>query len=170
MVRFTSPLDNVKIAAPCSADWDLMIGTDRMRFCQQCQLNVYNLSGMSRKEAEDLIAKSQGRVCVRFYRRADGTILTQNCPVGLRALKRRVSRAASAIFSAALSFLAGFGIYTATREKKQTPQGPLTGMVAVPQTTPMPRREEALRGPVMGEFVIERPARDQTILAPQSRR
>ena len=51
------PLDRVKIAAPCSAEWDQMFSFqgERFRFCSQCNLNVYNLSGMTRREAESLI-------------------------------------------------------------------------------------------------------------------
>src|SRR5215210_7696942 len=113
MAKYTSPLDQVTVAAPCSANWDEMIGDERARFCGQCQLNVYNLSGMTRREAEALIAGAEGRLCIRFYRRADGTILTNNCPVGLRALKRRLSRLATATLAALLSFLAGLGLYTA---------------------------------------------------------
>ena len=113
MAKYTSPLDYVRVAAPCSADWDAMIGDERARFCGQCRLNVYNLSGMTKREAEALIAGAEGRLCVRFYRRADGTVLTENCPVGLRALKRRLSRVASAVFSTVLGFLSGLGLYTA---------------------------------------------------------
>lgn len=111
MVRFNNPLDDVKVAAPCPANWDEMIGCEQVRFCSQCSLNVYNLSGMSKKEAESIIARTEGRLCVRFYRRADGTILTNNCPVGLRAIRRRLSRITTAIISAVLSFFAGLGIY-----------------------------------------------------------
>ena len=107
MRRFRSPLTNVSVAAPCPADWDSMIGGDRVRFCSQCQLNVYNLSAMSKFEAESLIARTEGRLCVRFYRRRDGSILTNNCPVGLRALKRRASRIKRAVASSVLGFLAG---------------------------------------------------------------
>jgi hypothetical protein len=109
MRRFSSPLANVSVAAPCPADWDSMIGGDRVRFCSQCQLNVYNLSTMSKFEAEFLIARTAGRLCVRFYRRKDGSILTDNCPVGLRALKRRVLRIKTAVAASVLGFLAGIG-------------------------------------------------------------
>src|SRR5882672_7171320 len=111
MTRFSSPLDNVHVAAACSADWDQMIGNDRSRFCGQCNLNVYNLSSMSRAEAESLIAGCEGRLCVRFYRRKDGSILTDNCPVGLRAIRRKVSAITRAITSVVLSFFAGLGVY-----------------------------------------------------------
>ena len=109
MRRFSSPLANVSVAAACPADWDNMIGGDRVRFCSQCQLNVYNLSAMSRFEAESLIVRTEGRLCVRFYRRRDGSILTDNCPVGLRALRRRALRIKWAVASSVLGFLAGVG-------------------------------------------------------------
>jgi hypothetical protein len=84
---------------------------DRVRFCSQCNLNVYNLSGMRREEAEALVAKTEGRLCVRFYRKADGSILTQNCPVGLKAIKRRVAWVAQVALGMALSFVSGLGLY-----------------------------------------------------------
>ncbi len=113
MQKLTSPLDHLRIAAPCSADWDQMFSFQdkRVRFCSQCNLNVYNLSGMSRREAESLITKTEDRLCVRFYRRADGSVLTQNCPVGLKAIKRRVSWVAQAVLGMVLSFVTGLGLY-----------------------------------------------------------
>ena len=111
MARFTTRLDNVRVAAPCSADWDSMFGNERVRLCEQCHLNVYNLSEMSRVEAERLIDQAEGRLCVRFYQRRDGSIITQNCPVGLRAIKRRLSRVATAVASFVLSLMAGVGLY-----------------------------------------------------------
>lgn len=110
MPKFSSPLDQVRVAAPCPADWGAMAGDERVRFCDRCSLNVYNLSGMSRREAEALVAGAEGRLCVRFYRRADGTVLTRNCPVGLRALRRRAARVAGSALSAALGFFAGVGL------------------------------------------------------------
>src|SRR4030095_1550937 len=91
-------LDRLYVATPCSADWDSMQGNDKVRFCQHCNANVYNISMMTKAQAERLIASSEGRLCTKFYRRIDGTILTKDCPVGLRALRRRVSRVASAAF------------------------------------------------------------------------
>ena len=113
MARFRNPLANVRVAAPCPADWNQMMGDDRKRFCGACNLNVYNLSGMKRFDAESLIARTEGRLCVRFYRRRDGSIITKDCPVGLRAISRRVSFLTKAIASAVLSFMAGAGIHNA---------------------------------------------------------
>ena len=111
MARFTTRLDDVRVAAPCKADWDQMIGDERVRFCGQCSLNVYNLSSMSRSDAESLIARNEGRLCVRFYRRYDGSIITKDCPLGLRAIRRRFSYVANAMSSSVLGLLAGLGVY-----------------------------------------------------------
>jgi hypothetical protein len=97
-------LTNIRIASPCPADWNKMVGDERVRHCAECNLNVYNLSAMTERQIQELIADNRGkRLCARFYRRADGTVLMQDCPWSLRTLKRRASRVASAIVSAVLS-------------------------------------------------------------------
>jgi len=92
-------LDDVRIASPCTADWDGMTPvTDqdgaRARFCGSCEKNVYDLSAMTRADAMSLIERHEGRCCVRFYQRHDGTVLTEDCPVGVRALLKRAERRA----------------------------------------------------------------------------
>ncbi|HST54042.1 MAG TPA: carboxypeptidase-like regulatory domain-containing protein [Pyrinomonadaceae bacterium] len=99
-------LGRVRVASPCRANWERMEGDERVRFCRECNLNVYNLSGMTRREAASLVAETEGRLCARFFRRADGTVLTKDCPTGLRAVRRRVSLAAGAAFAAVLSLFA----------------------------------------------------------------
>ena len=126
MGRFTNTLSRVRVAAPCQAEWDEMRGDERVRFCHLCSLNVYNLSAMTRREAERVVTRNEDRLCVRFYRRADGTMLTQNCPVGLRALKRRVSRVASATFAGLMGFMTGVGLAPATKH------------ISAPQNIPAP--------------------------------
>ena len=106
MQKFSNPLNEIKIASPCSANWDEMIGSDRKRYCAECKLNVYNLSDMALQEAENFLINSEGRVCVKFYRRKDGTVLTNDCPVGWQAVKRKVSRLSKAVFA---SFIGIFG-------------------------------------------------------------
>jgi hypothetical protein len=87
-----------------------MRGDDRVRFCDSCSKSVYNLSKLTMAEATALIRESEGRLCLRLYRRADGTVLTADCPVGLRhALRRRLLRLATVgvvIFAALRSGLA----------------------------------------------------------------
>src|SRR5947209_1210082 len=103
MTKPNTLLDRLYVANPCSADWNQMVGNDQVRFCNQCNLNVYNISAMTQQQAEALILKTGGKSCVKLYRRADGTILTEDCPVGLRAVRKRVSRIASATCTAVLS-------------------------------------------------------------------
>lgn len=112
MSKSPSLLDRARVATPCPADWERMEGDEKKRFCGLCNLHVYNVSAMSRGEAEALVARAEGRLCMRLYRRADGTLITRDCPVGLRAVRRRVSRAAGATFAALLSF---FSVPVASR-------------------------------------------------------
>jgi len=100
----TALLDNLVIAAPCQVPWASMEGDDRVRDCSQCSRKVYNLSNMNRREAEDFLAKYGTSQCATFYRRADGTIMTDNCPVGLRKLRDRCR----AVLRIAGGFLAFF--------------------------------------------------------------
>ena len=136
MARFNSPLNNVRVAAPCSADWDQMIGNDRARFCSQCSLTVYNLSSMSRSEAEHFVSTGEGRICIRYYQRRDGSIITRNCPVGLQALKRRMSAVARAVCSAILTFLTAMGLYEALGSIFTEPQR-YTGVMVVERDLPL---------------------------------
>ncbi|MGB7202927.1 MAG: hypothetical protein WBD16_11805 [Pyrinomonadaceae bacterium] len=107
MSRFNSPLNNVKVASPCPASWDAMYGDERKRFCGECKLNVYNLSDMTRDEAEQLITNNEGRLCVRFYRRADGSVITADCPVGWAKVKHRTRAAVTAAASLVMALFTG---------------------------------------------------------------
>ena len=103
-------VNNLRIASPCPADWEKMAGDNRRRYCDLCQLNVYNFSEMSAKEIENLFAESESRICGQLYKRADGTVLTKECPVGLRAYQKRAARFAGAALTAILGlFSVSFG-------------------------------------------------------------
>ena len=65
-------LKNLTVPSPCTADWDSMIGNDQVRFCEHCSLDVHNLSLMTRSQAERLIARVNGRLCVRYHRSSTG--------------------------------------------------------------------------------------------------
>ena len=113
-------INDLRIASPCPADWNQMVGDDRMRHCAECNLNVYNLSAMTEREIQQLVARTQGRLCGRMYRRSDGTIITQDCPKGLRAVARRVSRTAAAVLTAVMSVSFAF----AENKQKADPPAP----------------------------------------------
>lgn len=132
-----------------------MIGTDRKRFCGDCKLNVYNLSGMSEKEAEQLLVDSDGRVCVRFYRRADGSILTKDCPVGWAAIKRRMSKTATALASLLFGLLTSVGFMSLINQPKEDLVGKLE---AYPTATPKPKvKPTPEERPLMGAIAMPAP-------------
>jgi len=156
MSKFDSPLNDIKIASPCRADWNEMYGDNRKRFCGECKLNVYNLSGMTRDEAESLIIKAEGRLCVRFYKRADGTVITQDCPVGWAKVKQRTRVFAAAFASLLMALFTGV-LFASLFSKQKA----LVGDVYIPFAMPTPERtmgaiavqpHNAFQGaPVMGE-------------------
>ena len=82
-------INSMKVASPCGVPWASMTGDERARHCGQCSMTVYNIAELTAAETERLIANSDGRLCIRLYRRADGTVMTKDCPTGLRAVRRR---------------------------------------------------------------------------------
>jgi hypothetical protein len=103
-------LRDIQVASPCSANWNEMTGDDRTRFCRSCNKYVYNLSEMTRRQAEELIHTTEGRLCVRFYQRRDGRVLTQDCPVGQQILARRRWLCGGALASFGLLILAAIAL------------------------------------------------------------
>ncbi|MCO5172296.1 MAG: hypothetical protein M9894_38855 [Planctomycetes bacterium] len=156
----TIALDDVRVASPCNASWQAMKGDDRVRFCGSCEKNVYDLSALTRDEAQDLIRGAEGRLCVRFYRRRDGTVLTQDCPVGLRAVRRRLALIGAGL-AAGLSVVAAFvGL---RREGPGTSPPPrhhhhTMGSIAPLEPTPPPAEPEAVEAVEVPE-AVEAPER-----------
>ena len=107
MAANLTALDLIEVASPCPASWEAMKGDKRVRFCGECRLNVYNLSEMGREEAEEFVRRREGRMCVRFFRRQDGTVLTRDCPVGVRALRQRLVRAVAGICGILFALVGG---------------------------------------------------------------
>lgn len=107
-------INNIRIATPCSADWDSMDGDERKRFCQACKLNVYNVAELSPKEVGDLLSTSRGgRVCMQIYRRRDGTVITRDCPVAVQRVKKAFKRGVAAI--AGLGTMVGLALPAAAQ-------------------------------------------------------
>ena len=173
--RYDSPLANLKVASPCSADWGAMAGDDRKRFCGDCKLHVYNLSGMTTYDAENLLRLSEGRLCVRYFERADGTVLTQECPVGWARVKRRLSMASAAVFGLFISFVGLLGVISFGRKNvvmgemipyaTPTPNvQPLMGAVAMPSPTPRVSPSPSPKSqPLMGKAVISEELRQKVL-------
>ena len=101
-------LDQISVAAPCPSNWVEMHGNDQVRFCDSCNKNVYNLSALTKLEAVNLIREKEGKLCAMYFRRADGTVLTADCPVGVHhKIKRRKKLAVLAASFAGFLFFSG---------------------------------------------------------------
>jgi hypothetical protein len=148
-------LDTVSIASPCNVSWDSMKGDDRVRFCGQCKLNVFNLSALPRAEAEALVQKAEGRVCVRLYRRTDGTVITQDCSVVRRALtaaRRRVS-----VLTASLAAFLGLSSLAGCEDKPPMPTPPEMGKMACPTSAPTPEGANVEMGDIAAPVTSSTP-------------
>lgn len=174
-----SLLDDVRIASPCKASWDDMVGDDRVRFCGQCAKNVFNLSALSRDAAEALLRAADARqadsgagVCVRLYRRADGTVITADCPDGLRRKKRRL-----ALFGAVgAGLMAAGAAATASTARRPMPvdvavasptvAGP--GETSIPVTpVPFPLMGDVATPPPTSSSVVTPPPTPSTVTPPR---
>lgn len=137
--RHLPQLEDVAVAAPCSASWDEMVGDEHVRFCRHCEKNVYNLSSMSREESEALLAARDGNLCVRLYRRKDGTVLTEDCPVGVK--RRRRCRVVAGVVGGGL-FAAGAALAGTTVTVRRGSPVPthtaVMGSIATPEPPPEP--------------------------------
>ncbi len=104
-------LNDVRIAAPCPASWAEMKGDDRARFCGGCEKHVYNIAAMAAVEAVALIERNEGALCLRLYRRRDGTVLTADCPVGKTIAARSRLRKVAAGAVMGLTVMVAGAIY-----------------------------------------------------------
>lgn len=98
-------LDRVHVSSPCPADWEAMEGTDSVRRCAKCDLHVFNLSALTRAEANELVRATEGRLCVRYFMRHDGKIMTADCRRGLGAIPNQLWR-----WAASVAALAGLSL------------------------------------------------------------
>jgi hypothetical protein len=113
-------LDNIRVASPCNASWDDMVGDAQVRHCGICDKDVFNLSNMTREDAEAVITATAGALCTRYYRRADGTILTSDCAVGMqRARRRKLIVAGVTVMVAAVGAL-GYELSQASQIERAT--------------------------------------------------
>ena len=97
----------ISVASPCSQSWDRMAGDERVRHCGVCDKNVYSLDTLSAEEVRQLVLKNEGRICWRFFVRRDGTVLTRDCPVGLRRVRQRAFAVAGSVCALLLASTAG---------------------------------------------------------------
>ncbi len=136
----------LKVASPCPAKWDDMKGDDAVRHCDSCDKDVFQISNMSTEQVEEFLLSRKGfRTCVRFFQRADGTLLTGDCSVGKQARrKRRVISAvgAAAVGASALGLSFGSSPEPSSAGSDCALQAsPTTPEAASPKTAPPPKPE-----------------------------
>ena len=125
------------------------------------------LSDMTRREAENLLIISEGRLCVRYFRRADGTVLTKDCPVGWQAVKRRVSKIATAAFSMIAGLFSGlvaFNSLGGPYQRESIDRYPMVPDVATvdADVTILTTETSFTDVEVQGQLVLGRPDFDDT--------
>lgn len=161
-------LDQVRVASPCSANWNDMVGDEHVRFCLSCEKNVYNLSSLTRDAAEALIEKNLGgEMCVRFYQRADGTILTQDCPEGAKK-KRRKKLALAVAGAGAMAAATAMAFARGTCGVRQGDVAVAGGMEMIPPPEPRPTAMGTVAPPVLEPHVEE--VKGERVLTPPPRK
>jgi hypothetical protein len=163
-------LESIQIASPCTAKWDEMVGDERARFCSHCQKDVFNLSAMPRDEAESFMRERTSDTCVRLYKRFDGTVLTADCPVGVKRKRRR-----KAVVAAVGSGLLAAGAFLRMSSSPTPPPVeamglmtamPMMGAPPLPDVEPPPVPDPVAAPPkqhIMGGMRLpDRPSRPAT--------
>jgi hypothetical protein len=103
----------IQIDVSCPASWGQMRGDERVRYCDGCRKLVFNLSAMTRTEAERVVCESAGRLCVRFARTEDGKVQTLDYrpPAG----RRRSWRFWTVLSTCTTALVAGVNGYVLAR-------------------------------------------------------
>ncbi|MCW5823432.1 MAG: hypothetical protein KIT34_11565 [Cyanobacteria bacterium TGS_CYA1] len=138
-----SPLDNLVLSFPCPVSWESMDGNERERLCRQCSKKVYNISDLSKKDAEKLLKVNDGKkMCYTFFVRQDGTIKTDNCPSILRpvrekfrSLQKACSIAMAFLFSISAGLAKDSGQTNSNKNQSQVPPEftRTAGIIALPE-------------------------------------
>ncbi len=150
-VKSDSLLDRAFVETPCPTTWDKMKGSDSVRFCHLCHLNVYNIANLTDKEAEEVLSKGKegGRVCALLYRRPDGTIVTDNCPRALRKV-RDASKWLKAKIIAATTLAISFLSPVAAQSQETNAKDANTNEIKAKNTN-----QNSCTGPKTGNVVVK---------------
>jgi hypothetical protein len=129
-------LESIHVADPCPVSWELMNGSGRVRHCSHCNQNVYDLSSLTAEQAAKFVQEASGSVCIRFYRRADGTVITEDCsPLrALRRLRRKIYKVGVAAASL-LGFACAISGCGNESNRPLSTTGALMGKIACPSPT-----------------------------------
>jgi len=130
-------INNLRIASPCPMLWSDMQLTpeEAVRFCGDCRKNVYDVSKMSATETALLLQKAEvsgTSMCMQLYQRADGTIITDDCPVGLRRI-RDAWRKVRSVAAAFVVFIGAQSVFAQEKDSStENKPRPSRGSVSIP--------------------------------------
>ena len=109
-----------------------MTGDERARLCAQCDTQVFNVSAMTRAEAEALIVEKNGKLCITYFQRKDGTILLGDCEIGKRGVRRRRIMAAGVVAAIATGGATAYAMYEDEHAKRDDIERIAGGMEPMP--------------------------------------
>jgi hypothetical protein len=115
--------DELPIGRPCEESWDDMRGDAKQRHCASCDKEVYDLSAMTQKKAQDVLARRAAgqRLCVRYSFNEVGQLDFQReslIPPALLLRGRQVAMAAGLAAAAMSGCLpAGSAVGSATSHR-----------------------------------------------------
>ena len=153
-------LSTVRVASPCPMRWDDLNGaSDRVRHCAACGLHVYNFASMRPDEIVGLIERTEGRLCGALHRRADGTMITRDCPTGLA--RARAAAVRGALVAAALILcIPTMLVWASTRQRGRTlaELEPFRSAIEATTSTPTPAAGAIVgRTMLMGDIAAPAP-------------
>jgi len=105
------------VPKPCPEDWDQLTPTEQGHHCQTCKTKVWDISSMTRGQAEAFLARHTDHLCVSYRERSNGEIVYAPEPVVPAGRLTRLLPAAAAGLSLALA-----ACTAATPEKKEAPK------------------------------------------------
>jgi hypothetical protein len=142
----------ISVASPCKASWEQMAGDPNVRFCGACSKNVYSLDNLTTEEVRQLIVEKEGKLCWRFFVRRDGTVLTKDCPVGIKRVRQRmfaaIATACALVASSAAVVLRSGGFWGSSQSL-----GAWSERVKEQVQPTVPIRAEPIQ-PMMGQAVV----------------
>jgi len=86
-----------------------MAGGERVRYCSECKLDVYDFSRVSDEDIRQVVFGRQQRLCARVRQRPDGTMLSQDSHPRFSNAMRRISRVGRIALTAAISVAPALG-------------------------------------------------------------
>ena len=161
--RASSLLSQLRVASPCPVDWGSMVGDDRVRHCQECNKRVYNVSAMTRDEAEAFLREATDMPCVRLLRRRDGTVSTTDCPDqrNRRVAKVILSLQGGGIALVVTKIIVAFHAFLSAPRASEPMQGVISvgPMASTSELTPLRSAPAARNDGTRGATSAERAAR-----------